>query len=90
MPISYTGLDITAFLVHKAQKMGINAREGSIEKLPFDNSSFQLVYVRHLLELLDYYERALTEAIRVAEKEVMVIFFIPPQLDQPDRINSAT
>lgn len=89
MPIAYTGLDITAYLVNRAKKMGINAVEGSIEKIPFKDSSFEIVYSRHILEHLDYYELALNEAIRVAKNEVLVVFFINPSTTAPDSISRA-
>lgn len=85
IPIEYTGLDITAYLVARAAELGIHAVEGSIEQIPFPDSSFDLVYIRHLLEHLDYYHQALLESIRAAKKEVLVIFFIPPTSD-PDNI----
>ena len=87
--IDYTGLDITKYLVNRAKSMGINAVEGSIENLPFEDSSFELVYIRHLLEHLDDYKLALSEAIRVAQKEVLVVFFIHPSLTNPDNISPA-
>lgn len=88
MAIDYTGLDITAYLVARAQSFGIKAYEGSIENMPFTDSSFHLVYIRHLLEHLDYYRIALAESVRVAEKEVLVVFFIPPST-APDIISLA-
>jgi ubiquinone/menaquinone biosynthesis C-methylase UbiE len=87
--IEYTGLDITRYLVARAQAMGINAVEGSIENIPFNDSSFELVYARHILEHLDYYHLALNECIRVAEKEVLVVFFIPPGEGEGDKISYA-
>lgn len=89
MAIDYTGLDITHYLVSRAQSMGINAVEGSIENIPFTDSTFELVYARHILEHLDYYQIALSECIRVAEKEVLVVFFIPPGEDKNDKISYA-
>lgn len=89
MAVDYTGLDITAYLVARAQSFGIKAHEGSIENIPFIDSSFDLVYIRHLLEHLDYYQKALSEAIRVAEKEVLVVFFIPPTSGRGDIISPA-
>jgi ubiquinone/menaquinone biosynthesis C-methylase UbiE len=89
MAVAYTGLDITHYLVERAQQMGVTAVEGSIEKIPFQDSSFELVYARHILEHLDYYELAVSECIRVAEKEALVVFFIPPVENEADTISYA-
>jgi ubiquinone/menaquinone biosynthesis C-methylase UbiE len=44
-----------------------------------------LVYARHILEHLDYYEKALTEMIRVSKRAVIHTFFRRP-MDEPDLI----
>lgn len=78
MNIRYQGLDITPKLVELGLKNNMPIARGSIEAIPFWDSSFDLVYARHILEHLSGYETALKESIRVAAKEVMVTFFIPP------------
>jgi len=83
--IEYTALDITPKLVEYNSNRGINIKEGSIEKLPFKTKSFDLVYARHVLEHLDYYEKALSEMIRVAKRGVIHTFFRKP-MSEPDNI----
>lgn len=78
--VQYIGLDITPCLVERAQNFGINVLRGSIEAMPFQDSSIEACYSRHILEHLDYYEKAVKELIRVAQKEVVIIFFIKPQV----------
>ncbi|MCL4229888.1 methyltransferase domain-containing protein [Candidatus Dependentiae bacterium] len=78
MDIAYLGIDITEKLITRAQSLGINAIQGSIESIPLPDSSIEVCYARHILEHLDYYELALNELIRVARDEVIVIFFIKP------------
>ncbi len=51
---------------------------GDITDIPFDDASFELVYCRHVLEHLPRFEPALTEMLRVALLEVMVVFFMRP------------
>lgn len=86
MPIQYTGLDVTPKLVNQGLQAGIPVMLGSIEKIPFADNHFELCYARHILEHLDYYETALSELIRTASKEVMVVFFLKPRAHKDDRI----
>ncbi len=46
-----------------------------MEKLPFEDNQFELVYTRHTLEHLKYYKTALKELKRVSSKRVLVILF---------------
>lgn len=78
MSIAYLGMDISPKLVELAQKKHIPAIQGSIENIPCDDSSFDICYARHILEHLPYYEKAINELIRVAKKEVLIVFFIKP------------
>jgi ubiquinone/menaquinone biosynthesis C-methylase UbiE len=55
-----------------------NIAAGSIEEIPFEDSSFELVYCRHVLEHLPRIDRALAEMIRVARLEMIVVFFMRP------------
>lgn len=75
---AYQGLDFSTKLVSLAQRNGIQVTLGDIEQMPFEDNSFDLVYCRHILEHLTYYEQAIKEAIRVAKKEVLIVFFIKP------------
>lgn len=79
--IEYKALDITSKLVEYNKSKGVDILEGSIEKIPFDNNTFDLCYARHVLEHLDYYEVALKEMIRVARKGVVHTFFRKPMND---------
>lgn len=84
--IDYQGIDITPSLVLAGQKIA-NITEGSVEQLPFGNNSFDIAYARHVLEHLSSYEQALSELIRVACKEVLIVFFIRPHQQDKDFIN---
>ena len=85
--IDYRGLEISQLLVHRAQQMGISVTRGSIEKIPFEDSTFDVCYARHLLEHLEYYKKAIAEMVRVARREVLIVFFMKPTYN-PDRIYS--
>lgn len=79
IPVKYKGIDSCKGLVDEAKSFGIDCDLGSIEDLPYKDGSFDIVTARHILEHLDYYEKALSEMCRVAKYEVAVIFFLPPQ-----------
>lgn len=84
--IKYHGIDVVPELIDQAVQKNIPARIGSIEALPFNDNSFDIVYTRWVLESLPYYEKAVDELIRVAAKEALVIFFIKPTSEHPDQI----
>jgi len=79
IPVKYKGIDSCQGLVDEAKTFGIDCDLGSIEALPYKDNSFDIVTARHILEHLDYYEKAISEMCRVARYEVAIIFFLPPQ-----------
>lgn len=79
IPVKYKGIDSCQGLVDEAKTFGIDCDLGSIEALPYKDKSFDIVTARHILEHLDYYEKAISEMCRVARYEVAIIFFLPPQ-----------
>jgi ubiquinone/menaquinone biosynthesis C-methylase UbiE len=79
IPVKYKGIDSCQGLVDEAKTFGIDCDLGSIETLPYKDKSFDIVTARHILEHLDYYEKAISEMCRVARYEVAIIFFLPPQ-----------
>ena len=78
LDIKYTGVDNCKGLVDEAVGRGIDVVEGDITDLPFGDNSFEIVTGRHILEHLPKFEDAINEMHRVAEKEVVIIFFLPP------------
>lgn len=79
IPVKYKGVDSCQGLVDEAKTFGIDCDLGSIEELPYEDNSFDIVTGRHILEHLDYYEKAISEMCRVARYEVAIVFFLPPQ-----------
>lgn len=77
--IKYSVIDISKVLVEKGKELGVDIRQGSIEKIPFGDKSFDVCYGRHILEHLDTYEIALSEMARIAKKEILIIFFREPK-----------
>ena len=85
--IEYQGLEISQLLVDRAQRMGISVKRGSVEQITFEDSTFDVCYARHLIEHLEYYKKAIAEMVRVAQREVIIVFFIKPTYSS-DRIYS--
>lgn len=84
--IRYKGIDICDFFVKQAKKKKINAILASMEDIPAKNKYFDVVYTRHTVEHCSDYRRAISEMMRVAKNEVIIIFFIPP-IDSVTEIN---
>lgn len=76
--IAYLGMDVSPKFVELAQSKHIPVIQGNIENIQCKDSSFEVCYVRHILEHLPYYNKAITELIRVARSEVLIVFFIKP------------
>lgn len=87
--MDYQGIDITPFLVDLANSKGLDVIQGNIEHIPLKNGSVDLVYARHILEHLESYEKALFEMVRVAKKEVMVVFFRKPGVNEELGVDQA-
>lgn len=85
--INYHGIDISQKLVARARAAGINVIHADIDNIPYDDNMFDIVYGRHILEHLDHYKRAMGELIRLAKKEVLIVFFIKPSNAKDDIID---
>lgn len=77
--IKYTALDECERFIERAKKRRITCSLGSVDAIPFEDSAFDIVFMRHVLEHLPSYQKAVDEMIRTAKKEVGIIFFIKPQ-----------
>lgn len=76
--LAYSAVEMTKPFVEWAAVRGVDVTRGDIEALPFPDKTFEVVYGRHILEHLHYYDIALKEMIRVAKYEVIVVFFLKP------------
>lgn len=84
--VHYCALDIASTFVTLALERGIDALQGRVDQMPYADDSIELVYCRHLLEHLNSYENAIKEMVRVASKEVIIVFFINPEKNTTDKI----
>jgi len=76
--IDYLGVDFCDYLIDQAKTKSIPVIKSSIESINLLDSSKEIVYGRHVLEHQSYYEKSLNEFIRIAQKEVIIVFFIWP------------
>ena len=76
--IDYTGVDSCLFFVNDNNKNGIKTLESDVQNIPVGDSSFDVVFSRHIIEHQSSLEPLLLETIRIAKYEAMHIFFIKP------------
>ena len=78
-PIAYHGLDISAAMLKEARlelyEAGINlhTRQGSVDRLPYGDNSFDVIITAHVIEHLDHPEEALLEFCRVLRPGGIVV-----------------
>ena len=77
MRIDYTGIDGSVRMLSHARQRNPEARfvRGALEKLPFADRSFEVVLLKHILEHQGDYRPLLREAVRVADRAVIVNHF---------------
>lgn len=82
----YIGMDRTQGMLAEAQRRyghEIETREGYVQAMPFDDGEADVVIMRHILEhLQEGYEDAVREGLRVASKELVIVFFLDPSQEQ--------
>jgi len=81
--VKYTGLDFTKKFLVQAKKLNpeIDVRFGSAFDLPFPVGSFSTVFCKAVLEHQhpDEYPKIVREMARVAERQVIIGFFMAPR-----------
>jgi histo-blood group ABO system transferase len=78
-PIDYLGIDVSPSLASRARQSGAPVNQGNINAMPeFSKGQFDVVYVRHLLEHSEQPETMIKELLRVAKRELLIVFFIKP------------
>ena len=80
--IEYTGLDSCKYFIEQAINNNINIVESDMNKIDILDSSYDVVYGRHILEHMPNFRDALGEMIRISKYEVIIIFFIKPVDDE--------
>lgn len=77
--IEYMGLDSCTYFLDKAKNRNISVINSDMNEIKLENDTYDVVFARHVLEHQPTFEYALEEFIRIAKKEVIVVFFIKPQ-----------
>jgi len=89
----YTGMDRTVGMLENAKlRYGdeIETVQGYVQDIPFEDESKDIVIMRHILEhLQEGYEGAVKEGLRVASKELIVVFFLDPSDSNEDIISES-
>jgi len=89
----YVGVDRTKGMLAEASKRygdEITLQEGYVQDLPLDDGEADIVIMRHIVEhLQDGYEAAVREGLRVASKELVLVFFLDPSEAEEDVISES-
>jgi len=85
--VKYTGMDITQKLVKYNQDRGINCILGSLNNIPFKDSTFDIIHSRHVVEHMNNIETPLNEMIRVCKNKIFISFFIKPNESKNHKLN---
>lgn len=65
LPVQRVGLEVSWSRLRAARRHGLDVMQGTATRLPFPDSSFDLLYIAHVLHHVDGYEKALHELRRV-------------------------
>lgn len=71
--IEYTGLEITNLFLQRLAAQGVPTIKATVEDIPCDDNSFDLVYCRQVLEHVGNFQKAIHEMIRVARSYVFIV-----------------
>ena len=89
----YIGIDRTHNMLVEADRLysgEIALAKGYVQELPVPDGSVDIVIMRHILEhLQEGYEDAIREGLRVASKELVVVFFLDPSDQDEDVIQES-
>lgn len=84
----YTGLDISDGMVEACRELFPygDFQQGSADDLPFEDNSYDVVLLRHVLEHSLGYVHEIAEAVRVARHKVLIIMW-RPLTSGPSKLN---
>jgi len=89
----YVGLDRTTSMILEADKRygtEITLHEGYVQRTGLPDDFADIAIMRHILEhLQEGYEDAIREGLRVASKELVVVFFLTPSNKDEDEVSES-
>ncbi len=71
------GTDISLDAVERGRARGLDLRQGSLDSLPFEGETFDLVTMRHVLEHTTTPRQALAELHRVLARDGLALIAVP-------------
>jgi len=89
---NYIGVDRTKGMLTEAARRypEIELVQGYVQSLPFKDGAADVVLMRHILEHLEEgYELAIQEGLRVASKELVIVFFLDPSYQEEDSMEES-
>jgi len=75
--LTASGTDISKYAVERCAQLGFDARVGTVDRLPFDDASFDIVVMKHVLEHTPQPKVALAEVKRVLRPSGRVLIAVP-------------
>ena len=80
IPVTYIGMDASDRMLETVRRRhpAGDFRKGDILQMPLPDGAVDVVLCRHVLEHLDDYHPAVTEAVRVARQRVFLVLFRAP------------
>lgn len=79
--IDYIGIDSSVILNEKNKSEGVPMILSDVDNVPLNDNSYEVSFSRHVWEHQPSYKPCLDEMIRIAEKEVIHVFFIKPNVE---------
>ena len=77
--IKYTGVDSCKYFINFNTTQGISMIDADLDgELPIESNSYDCVFSREVIEHLPYYEKAISEFIRIGTKEIIIVWFLKP------------
>lgn len=78
--LAASGVDLAPHALARCRQLGFEAREGTLENLPFDDESFAVVVLKHVFEHTSAPRAALAELWRVTVDGAALFFAVPNAL----------
>lgn len=78
--IEYTGVDSCKYFIEMGRKRGVNIFESDIRTINKPDSSYDIIFGRHVVEHQPDFETLFNEMIRLGKKQCVHIFFIKPKI----------